>query len=233
MLGALAVLGDLCEVAGQHSDDLVDFGARLLAERCHSGCRCLLQFVQQLDREPREIIDEVERVLDLVGNAGGQLAECRHLLGMQEAGLCRLQLAQCPLGGVARRPDLFFGALPLGDIGVDHDKAAARHRVAPHLDDTTVGSRVLEAQFPAELLEAAAQLRFDVVAAVFAAPGEKPYVVGIRKTFRQEGLGQIEDPLKIQVPCGKPQLRVEHCDPVAHIVERDTQLGLALADLVQ
>ena len=87
MLGALAVLGDLCEVAGQHSDDLVDFGARLLAERCHSGCRCLLQFVQQLDREPGEIIDKVERILDLVGNASGQLAQRGHLFGMHQARL--------------------------------------------------------------------------------------------------------------------------------------------------
>ena len=35
------------------------------------------------------------------------------------------------------------------------------------------------------------------------------------------------------VPRGQPQLGVEHRHTVAHIVEGDAQLGLALADLVE
>ena len=38
-----------------------------------------------------KIVDEVERVFDLVRDPGGQLAEGRHLLRMDEAGLRRLQ----------------------------------------------------------------------------------------------------------------------------------------------
>ena len=62
----------------------------------------LLQLVQQLDRQPGEVVDEVERVLDLVGDAGGQLAERRHLLGLDQTGLRRLQFAQAPLSAASR-----------------------------------------------------------------------------------------------------------------------------------
>jgi hypothetical protein len=64
-------------------------------------------------------VDEVERVLDLVGDAGGQLAERRHLLSVQQARLGRLQFAQCALGSVPRRADFGLGALPLGDVAVN------------------------------------------------------------------------------------------------------------------
>ena len=38
-------------------------------------------------------------------------------------------------GGVAGGADLCLGALAFGDVAVDQHKAAARHRVAAHLDD--------------------------------------------------------------------------------------------------
>ena len=41
-----------------------------------------------------EIVDEVERVLDLVRDSGGQLAQRRHLLGLDQARLRRPQFAQ-------------------------------------------------------------------------------------------------------------------------------------------
>ena len=44
---------------------------------------------------------------------------------------------------------------------------------------------------------------------------------------------RIEQVLEIAVPGGEALLAIEHRDPVAHIVEGDAQLGLALADLVQ
>ena len=75
---------------------------------------------------------------------GGQLAECRHLLGVEQAGLRRLQFLQRALGGVARRADLGLGALALGDVAVDQHDPAARHRVAAHLDDPAVRARPLE-----------------------------------------------------------------------------------------
>ena len=97
MLGALAVLGDLCEVAGQHSDDLVDLRARIVAQRSNGGRRRLLQLIEQFDREASEVVDEVERVLDLVGDAGGELPECGHLLRVHQAGLRALQFTRAYL----------------------------------------------------------------------------------------------------------------------------------------
>jgi hypothetical protein len=46
-IGALAVLGDLVEVAAQHLDDLVDRGALVFAERRHRRRRRFRQLQQQ------------------------------------------------------------------------------------------------------------------------------------------------------------------------------------------
>ena len=54
----------------------------------------LPQFVDQFDRDGREIVDEIERVLDLVRDAGGQLAERGELLGLDQAVLRGPQVLQ-------------------------------------------------------------------------------------------------------------------------------------------
>ena len=143
-VGAAAVLGDLAEIAGQCGDELVDVGAHIGAERCHCGGRRLLQFVEQLDRQTGKVVDEIQRVLDLVRDPGGELAECHHLLRLHQARLRRPQFARCPLGRVPRRPDFLLRALSLGDVAVDHHKPAPRHWVVPHLDHAPVGPRPLE-----------------------------------------------------------------------------------------
>ena len=87
MPSARRPLGDLFEIAGQHPNRLVDLGALVVFEcgdRWRSG---FLQFVEQFDRQPSEIVDEVERVLDLVGDPSGQLAQRGHLLSLDQAGL--------------------------------------------------------------------------------------------------------------------------------------------------
>ena len=73
-IGAASVLGYLFQIAGQHPDRLIDPGALVVVERADRWSSGLLQFAEQLDREVGEIVDEVQRVLDLVGDAGGQLA---------------------------------------------------------------------------------------------------------------------------------------------------------------
>ena len=80
---------------GEHPDDLVDLGAHVLVERGQRRIDSLLQFVQQLDRQDGEIVDEVQRVLDLVRDAGSELTQRGHLLGLDQVGLRRLQLAIC------------------------------------------------------------------------------------------------------------------------------------------
>ena len=48
------------------------------------GLEHVVQFVGQFRRERREIIDEIQRVLDLVRDAGGELAERGELLGLHQ-----------------------------------------------------------------------------------------------------------------------------------------------------
>ena len=108
-VGAPAVLGDLFEIAGQHPDDFVDIGAFVFSQPGDGRRRGLLQLVEQFDREPGEIVDEVERVLDLVGDAGGQLAERGHLLGLDQPVLGAAQISECRLGGGVR-PARFLAA---------------------------------------------------------------------------------------------------------------------------
>jgi hypothetical protein len=58
-------------------------------------------------------------------------------------------------------------------------------------------------------------------------------IVGEARPLGQESIGQIENLLEIAVPRREPQLGVEHCHTVAHIVESDAQLGLTAADFFQ
>src|SRR6516162_4473900 len=104
---------------------------------------------------------------------------------MDEARLRGLQFLQGALGGVARGADLDLCTLSLGDRGVIDYKAAAGHRIPAHLDDAPVGPRVLGAQFLADRLKAATQLRLDVGIAKFAAPGEKADVVGVGRPLSE------------------------------------------------
>ena len=68
--GALAVLHHLLQIACQQVHQL-----RRLLLVLRRRAKPVLQLVDQLDGQGREVVDEVQRVLDLVGNARGQLAE--------------------------------------------------------------------------------------------------------------------------------------------------------------
>ena len=71
IVGAFSVLDDFFKIAGKRVNDFVNIAALFLPKRGQRRRGPLLQFVEQLDRQASEIIDEVERVLDLVGDAGG------------------------------------------------------------------------------------------------------------------------------------------------------------------
>ena len=64
-----------------------------LAVEVRSGKR-LPQFVDEFDRNPREIVDEIERVLDLVRDAGSELTERGELLRLDKAVLRGAQILQ-------------------------------------------------------------------------------------------------------------------------------------------
>ena len=88
------------------ADDVVDLGALFVGQRGEARRGGLLQFAQQIDRQSGEVVDEVQRVLDLVRDAGGELAERGHLLRLDQVGLRGLQVAQGGFGGVACGADL-------------------------------------------------------------------------------------------------------------------------------
>ena len=92
-VGALAVLHDLVEIALQHVRQLVDLGPQS-SRRAARSLERLPQFVDQLARERGEIVDEVQRVLDLVRDAGGELAERGELFGLDQPVLRGLQVLE-------------------------------------------------------------------------------------------------------------------------------------------
>ena len=101
-VGAPSVLDDLSKIGGDCGDKLVDLRAPVGIERGDRLSLGLPQLVEQLDRKPGEVVDEVERVLDLVRDAGGELAQRRHLLRLDQVRLGSTQLDQRPLRRVAR-----------------------------------------------------------------------------------------------------------------------------------
>ena len=56
--------------------------------------KACLQFINQFGRDGREIVDEIERVLDLVRDAGGELTERGELLCLHQAVLRGAQILQ-------------------------------------------------------------------------------------------------------------------------------------------
>ena len=100
-VGTFAVLGDLLQVAGQHGRDVLDLCALLFGQRGEARRGGFLQFAQQIHRQSGEVVDEVERVLDLVRDAGRELAERGHLLGLYQPVLGAAQVNQRSLGGGA------------------------------------------------------------------------------------------------------------------------------------
>src|SRR6516164_4747034 len=87
-----AVLNDLAEIVPQGVDKFGYFSACLVVrlELTHG----LLQLIDQLDRHPREVVDEIERIFDLVSDAGSQLTKRSQLLRLDETILRGPQILQ-------------------------------------------------------------------------------------------------------------------------------------------
>ncbi len=102
-----AMLDDLRQVARQCRDQVVRIRARLRCQRLDGRAKHLLQLKQKLLRQTGKVVDEVQRVLDLMGNACSELAKRRHLFGVDQVGLGRLQLTI----GLLHRPARFCGTI--------------------------------------------------------------------------------------------------------------------------
>jgi hypothetical protein len=82
-VGTSAMLHDLAEIVAQRIRQFGDFAACLVV-----GLHALqgfMQFIDQFHRNAREIIHEIERVLDLMGNARGELTERGELLRLDKS----------------------------------------------------------------------------------------------------------------------------------------------------
>src|SRR5262249_16849673 len=77
---ALAVLNNLAEIVPQSVRQFGYFSACLSVSLY--PLQAFLQFIDQLDGNSREVVDEIERVFDFVGDASGQLAERGKLLSL-------------------------------------------------------------------------------------------------------------------------------------------------------
>ena len=67
------MLSDPFEVARQHGYDLADLGALVFPSAATAGSTASPQLLEQIDRKARKIVDEIERVLDLVGYSRSEL----------------------------------------------------------------------------------------------------------------------------------------------------------------
>jgi hypothetical protein len=77
------------------------------------------------------------------------------------------------------------------------------------------------------ILAQAAYLLFGVCLLAILAPGGKVTdESGIREPFGEEPVGQIENLLELAIPRHQTGRFIEHRDTIAHVFERDAQLGL-------
>ena len=83
-VGALAVLDHLFQIAFQEFADFIQFFSPAGLVEC-GIFEYFGHLVDEFGRERGEIIDEIQRVLDFVRDAGGELAERGELLGLHKA----------------------------------------------------------------------------------------------------------------------------------------------------
>ena len=73
--GPLPVVDDPLQIPGEVAADVLDLRPRLFRHVFLDGLDLLLEIFEQVAREVGEVVHEVQRVLDFVGDPGGQLAE--------------------------------------------------------------------------------------------------------------------------------------------------------------
>ena len=96
-VGAVAVVADAAEILRQVLIEFVEQLALLVVQRLARLLQRLVEFFEKLLRGFGEVLHEIERVLDLVGDAGRELAKRRELLLRHHLILGALQIGQRPL----------------------------------------------------------------------------------------------------------------------------------------
>ena len=92
----------------QHAGQFGHLGALFVTDL--DACDDLLQFVDQLGGKRGEVVDEIQRILDLVRDARCELAERGKLLGLDQAVLRGAQLGERAFEVVGARAQ--FGQEP-------------------------------------------------------------------------------------------------------------------------
>ena len=88
-----------------------------------SARKYVVHFSDQFRRQRRKIVDEIERVLDLVGNTRGNLAKRCKLLGLHQAILRPAQVNQRRFGSMPRQLEFLLPTLRIGNIGIDSNQS--------------------------------------------------------------------------------------------------------------
>ena len=112
-VGARAVLDDEGGVALEVGEEVLDLGQHLGRRAVAGVAEVGLEVLGELDREPGEVVDEVERVLDLVRDAGGELPQRGQLFRLHELVLRLAELGQRRLQPLVRGGELLVGRLHL------------------------------------------------------------------------------------------------------------------------
>ena len=107
------MLPDLLQVGLHHLRELCDFRLVIAGS---AGVQNPPKLVEKLKRDFREIVDEVERILDFMGDAGGELTQRGEFLGLDQTVLSELQFGKRYLGGFLCLPRRFFVSLQLRDV---------------------------------------------------------------------------------------------------------------------
>ena len=100
------MLHHLAEIVLQDGGQLVDIPSLVSGQI--SRFEQIVELVGQLRRERREIVDEVERILDFMCDARGQLTKRGKLFRLDKTVLRDLEFSQCGLCEIAR-----LGCLPI------------------------------------------------------------------------------------------------------------------------
>src|SRR3954452_24277826 len=89
---SLAMLSDLVEIAFEHCSKLADLGEPAFVDvaMVHE----LAKLIHDLDRKSGKVVDEIERVFDLMRDSGGELPKRGELLGLNQSVLSGAQLLQ-------------------------------------------------------------------------------------------------------------------------------------------
>src|SRR5262249_11932510 len=96
-----------------------------------------------------------------------------------------------------------------------------------------VGPGALVAHLKPGVFDRAAQLSFEIGRNVLAAVRKIAEILGKAVPLREKGVGQLEHLLEIAIQRDEARVGAEHRHAIAHVVEGDAQLRLALAKLLK